>query len=633
MAHQSKMIANDILSYLQAHVAKDLLRFITCGSVDDGKSTLIGRMLYESKMIFNDQLSALAGDSKKFGTTGEALDLALLVDGLAAEREQGITIDVAYRFFSTELRKFIVADTPGHEQYTRNMATGASTADLAIVIVDARKGLLPQTRRHSFIVSMLGVKHVILAVNKMDLIGYDETQFRTIEKDYAAFAAEIGVRNVQAIPVSALRGDNVVSLSKEMPWYQGPALLECLESIDIASEADDASFTMPVQWVNRPNPDFRGYAGRISSGSIAPGDAVITLPSGKRSVVSRIVTYDGDIQEARAGQSVTLTLTDDIDISRGDVLAKADYPCAVADQFQARILWMSEKEMIPSRQYVIQMGTVSAFCTPSKPKHRIDIHTLKPTACQRLTLNEIGLCDIALDRPVAFEAYDQNRKLGAFILIDRITHETVAAGMIDYVLRRSTNVHPQNLTVDALARSAIKGQKPCVIWMTGLSGAGKSTIANTLEQKLHRLGRHTILLDGDNVRHGLNKDLGFTEQDRAENIRRIAEVSKLMTEAGLITIVSFISPFKADREMARNLIGRDKFIEVFIDAPLSLAESRDAKGLYKKARAGEIPNFTGISSPYEAPDNPDLHLDTASYSPEELSDEIFILLSKRKILE
>jgi bifunctional enzyme CysN/CysC len=632
MAHQSALIAEDIESYLRSHEAKGLLRFITCGSVDDGKSTLIGRLLYDSKMIFDDQLSALAGDSKKFGTTGGELDLALLVDGLAAEREQGITIDVAYRFFSTDRRKFIVADTPGHEQYTRNMATGASTADLAIVIIDARKGILTQTRRHSLIASLLGVRHIVLAVNKMDMVIYDESVFRKIEKDYTAFAATFGFKEIQAIPVSALRGDNATTLSANTPWYKGPCLLEYLETVEIGGQDAKLPFRMPVQWVNRPNADFRGFAGRIASGAVAPGTRVKILPSGKISSVARIVTYDGDLEKSFSGQSVTLTLADEVDISRGDVITAADAPCEIADQFETRIIWMSEKPMVASRQYLLQSGTSHSICTPAKPKYRIDMHTLEHEACKTLAMNEIGVCDIALDRKIAFEPYQDNRTLGAFILIDRLTHETVAAGMITHSLRRSQNVHLQDLSVDQAARAAIKGQKPCTIWMTGLSGAGKSTIANAVEKKLNALGKHTVLLDGDNLRHGLNKDLGFTEQDRAENIRRVAEVAKLMMEAGLIALVSFISPFRAERKMARELIGSDRFIEVFVDTPLQEAEARDVKGLYKKARAGQIPNFTGISSPYEAPENPELRLETVEQSPEELAEEILAFLMDRDFL-
>jgi bifunctional enzyme CysN/CysC len=632
MSHQSALIAKDIESYLKSHEQKDMLRFITCGSVDDGKSTLIGRLLYDSKMIFDDQLSALAGDSKKFGTTGGELDLALLVDGLAAEREQGITIDVAYRFFSTEKRKFIVADTPGHEQYTRNMATGASTADLAIVIIDARKGILTQTRRHSMIVSMLGVKHVVLAVNKMDMVIYDEKVFRRIEKDYAGMAAAFGIKDVVAIPVSALRGDNVTTLSENTPWYEGPCLLEHLEAVKIHTQDASLPFRMPVQWVNRPNADFRGFAGRVAAGSVAPGVRIKVLPSGKQSTVARIVTYDGDLKKSGAGDSITLTFADEIDVSRGDVIAADDEPCETADQFEARIIWMSEKPMVSSRQYIMQSGTSRSLCTPFRPKYRTDMTTLQSDACKTLALNEIGVCDIALDRPIAFESYENNRTLGSFILIDRMSNETVGAGMITHALRRSQNVHVQDLTVNAAARAALKGQKPCTIWLTGLSGAGKSTIANIVEKKLNALGKHTILLDGDNLRHGLNKDLGFTDQDRAENIRRVAEVSKLMMQAGLITLVSFISPFRAERKMARELVGEAQFIEVFVDAPLAEAEARDVKGLYKKARAGQIPNFTGISSPYEAPENPELHLDTVGHSAEELAGQILAFLAGRDFL-
>lgn len=621
---------SDIEGYIHIHQNKGLLRFITCGSVDDGKSSLIGRLLFETKMIFEDQLTALSVDSQKFGTTGENPDFSLLLDGLAAEREQGITIDVAYRFFSTPKRKFIVADTPGHEQYTRNMATGASTADLAIVIVDARKGVLTQTCRHSYIVSMLGVKHIVLALNKMDLVDYDEGIFNDIENDYRKFieTLDIGAKNItiQTIPVSAVRGDNVVENSANMPWYKGPSLLNYLENIDQTEQGAIPAFRMPVQWVNRPNLDFRGFSGRIASGGVKPGDRITVLPSGKQTSIARIVTYEGDLPLAVTGQSVTLTTTDEIDISRGDVLACADSPCEVADQLEARLLWMSEQPLISGRQYLLKLGTATALCTPSKPKYRIDVNNLEHIATKDLHLNEIGLCDLALDRPLAFATYEESRDLGGFILIDRLSNETVAAGMVTHSLRRSTNVHLQNLTVDRSARASLKNQKPQVLWFTGLSGSGKSTIANCVEQKLHLLGKHTVLLDGDNVRQGLNRDLGFTEQDRAENIRRIAEVAKLMTDAGLITLVAFISPYRSEREMARDLIGADSFVEIFVDAPLEVAEGRDVKGLYKKARAGEIPNFTGIDSPYEVPVSPNLKLETYLHSVEVLADLVLKLV-------
>lgn len=630
----------DIEAYLHIHETKGLLRFITCGSVDDGKSSLIGRLLYETKMIFEDQLMALSVDSQKFGTTGEALDLALLMDGLSAEREQGITIDVAYRFFSTAKRKFIVADTPGHEQYTRNMATGASTADLAIVMIDARKGVLTQTRRHSFIVSMLGVKHIVLAINKMDLVDYDENVFNRIENEYRSFIhsldEDLGLKSknitIQAIPVSALKGDNVVEVSPHMPWYKEQTLLDYLETINLSPQKDTSCFRMPVQWVNRPNLDFRGFSGRIASGIVKPGDPITVLPSGKETSVAKIVTYDGDLPIATHGQSITLTLNDEVDISRGDVLVSDDQSCEIADQFEAQLLWMSEKPLIPGRQYILKHGTATALATINKPKYRIDINDLKHIAVHDLHLNEIGLCDLVLDRPLAFVSYAENRTLGGFILIDRITNETVAAGMITHSLRRSTNVHQQNITIDPSARSSLKNHKPHVLWFTGLSGSGKSTIANCVEKKLHLLGKHTILLDGDNIRRGLNRDLGFTEQDRVENIRRIIEVAKLMVDAGLIALVSFISPYRSEREMARTLIGADNFMEIFVDTPLEIAESRDVKGLYKKARLGEIPNFTGISSPYEVPRTPDLRLETNLHSVDTLSTVVINLLNDRKII-
>jgi len=623
---------SQIVSSPQSETMQDVLHFITCGSVDDGKSTLIGRLLYESKKIFDDQLSALENDSKRFGTTGGELDLALLVDGLAAEREQGITIDVAYRFFATENRKFIVADTPGHEQYTRNMATGASMAELAIVIVDARKGILKQTRRHSMIVSMMGVKNVILAVNKMDMTAFDEDVFRKIAQDYALCAESLGIENVTAVPISALQGDNVTVLSGKMPWYDGPTLLEVLEKAETRKSAEDAPFRMAVQWVSRPNSEFRGYAGRVASGAIYPGTAVKILPSGRQTTVTRIVTYDGDLPEAVAGQSITLKLADEIDISRGDVLCVADRPAPIADQFETRLIWMSDKPMVASRQYVMQAGKASLLCTPSRPKYVYNMETLGHMAAKTLSMNDIGVCEIALDRPLVFEPYQESRVLGSFILIDRMTNETVAAGMINHALRRATNVHLHASSVDQSARGATKGQKPCVLWLTGLSGSGKSTIANIVETKLAALGKHTMLLDGDNLRHGLNRDLGFTDQDRAENIRRVAEVGKLMTDAGLIVLAAFISPFQAEREMAKRLIGEGAFIEIFIDVPLSVAEKRDVKGLYKKARAGEIPNFTGIGSPYEAPVSPDIHLKTAESSAEETADKIVAFLQERNYL-
>ncbi|WP_131783502.1 sulfate adenylyltransferase subunit CysN [Legionella gresilensis] len=617
---------NNFTTFLNAYENKSFLRFITCGSVDDGKSTLIGRLLYESHTIYDDQLATLAADSKKFGTTGESLDFALLVDGLASEREQGITIDVAYRFFSTSKRKFIVADTPGHEQYTRNMATGASTAQLAIVMIDARKGVLTQTKRHSFIVSMLGVKNIILAINKMDLVGYDELIYERIVSEYNKFAQNLDITTVQAIPVSALKGDNIVTPSSHISWYQGPTLMQYLEEVSIDDVQENLPFRMAVQWVNRPHLDFRGFTGRIASGSISPGERVRLLPSGKETEIARIVTFDGDLDKANQGQSITLTFKDEVDVSRGDVLAAAASPCEVADQFATNILWLDKQPMIAGRQYLLKIGAVKALCTPSKPKFRIDVNTMKHLAAKELTLNEIGHCDIALDRPIAFEPYKINRELGGFILIDRITNATVAAGLIHFALRRSTNIHPQHLLVNKIMRSEIKQQKPLVLWFTGLSGAGKSTIANLVEYHLNALGKHTMLLDGDNIRLGLNRDLGFTETDRAENIRRVAEVAKLMTEAGLITLVSFISPFAAERKMARQLIGETQFLEIFVDAPLAVIEARDVKGLYKKAKAGKIKNFTGIDSRYEIPEKPDLTINTANQTPAEAAEQVIQLL-------
>jgi len=608
MSHQSSLIAQDIDAYLRAHQYKSLLRFITCGSVDDGKSTLIGRLLYESKMIFDDQLAALEADSKRVGTQGQELDLALLVDGLAAEREQGITIDVAYRFFSTDRRKFIVADTPGHEQYTRNMATGASTADLAIILIDARKGVLTQTRRHSYIVSLLGIRHVVLAVNKMDAVGYDRDVFLSIEADYRAFAAQLGLENIVAIPLSALKGDNVLERSPHTPWYEGPPLMTHLETVEVEEDLLQRPFRLPVQWVSRPNQDFRGFAGLIASGSVRVGDPIRALPSGRQSRVARIVTYDGDLQEAVAGQSVMLTLEDEVDVSRGDVLATATAPPGVADQFQVTLIWMNDEAMLPGRPYLMKIGASTVTANVTDLRYKVNVNTLEHTAAKTLELNEIGVCNLNLDRPIPFDPYTTNRDMGGFILIDRFTNNTVAAGLLHFALRRADNVHWQALEVDKDARATLKGQRPALVWFTGLSGAGKSTIANIVERKLHELGRHTYLLDGDNVRHGLNKDLGFTDADRVENVRRVAEVAKLMADAGLIVLASFISPFRAERQLARDLLG-DEFVEVFVDASLEVAEARDRKGLYAKARRGELTNFTGIDSPYEPPESPELHLD------------------------
>jgi bifunctional enzyme CysN/CysC len=633
MSHKSDLIATDIEGYLKEQEEKSLLRFITCGSVDDGKSTLIGRLLYESKLIFEDQLSALEADSKKMGTQGEKIDFALLVDGLASEREQGITIDVAYRFFSTDKRKFIVADTPGHEQYTRNMATGASTADLAIILIDARKGILTQTRRHSFIVSQLGIENVVLAVNKMDLVGFSQQVFSDIEIAYRGFAQELGgIEHITAIPMSALEGDNVVERSRSMEWYSGPVLMEHLESVAVRDVNQTKPFRMPVQWVNRPDLDFRGFSGFISSGTVAPGDRIKVLPSAKVSTVARIVTIDGDLEEAVSGQSVTLTLDDEIDISRGDTICEAGDPAEVANQFETTLIWMAEEHMFPGRPYVMKIGTSTVNATITRPKYRIDVNTLAHEAAHDLSLNEIGICNISLDRAIAFDPYSDNRDTGAFILIDKITNSTVGAGMIHFALRRSSNVHWQALDVARSARATIKGQKPVVLWFTGLSGSGKSTIANIVDRKLLANGAHTMMLDGDNVRHGLNKDLGFTDADRVENIRRVAEVAKLMTDAGLITLVSFISPFRAERRLARDLMEDGEFLIVHVDTPIEVAEERDVKGLYKKARAGEIKNFTGIDSPYEPPENPDIHIDTTSLSAEEAADEVLRVLAERSIV-
>ena len=632
MAHASDLIASDINAYLHSHQHKSLLRFITCGSVDDGKSTLIGRLLYESKMIFEDQLSALEADSKKVGTRGGELDFALLVDGLAAEREQGITIDVAYRFFSTDKRKFIVADTPGHEQYTRNMVTGASTADLAVILIDARKGVLTQTRRHSYIVSLLGIRHVVLAINKMDLVGYSQQRFAEIERDYHAFAEKIELTDITAIPLSAVYGDNIIDRGTNTSWYTGPTLMEHLEGVSV----DDASHTlplrMPVQWVNRPNLDFRGFAGRIASGEVRAGDRLKVLPSGRESRVARIVTATGDLQRAVAGQSVTIALSDEIDVSRGDVLVDANSPPQVADQFEATLIGLTEAAILPGRSYLMKLGTKVVTATVNPLKHRVNVNTLEHMAAERLELNDIGVVELQLDQPVVFEDYAKSRELGGFILIDRVTNNTVAAGMLHFALRRSQNVHWQYLDVSRASRAQMNRQRPCVVWLTGYSGAGKSTIANLVEKKLFSLGSRTYLLDGDNVRHGLNKDLGFTEQDRVENIRRVAEVAKLMVDAGLIVLVSFISPFRAERDAARALMGEGEFFEVFVDTTLAAAESRDVKGLYKKARAGALKNFTGIDSPYEPPISPEIHIDTSRLNAVQGADLIIETLARRGVL-
>ncbi|OAJ59234.1 adenylyl-sulfate kinase [Paraburkholderia ginsengiterrae] len=623
MAHVSTLIADDIEQYLSVHQTKGLLRFITCGSVDDGKSTLIGRLLYESKMLFEDQLSQLEADSKRAGTQGGELDFALLVDGLAAEREQGITIDVAYRFFSTDKRKFIVADTPGHEQYTRNMVTGASTADVAIILIDARKGVLTQTRRHSYLVSLIGIRRVVVAINKLDMVGYAQEVFDRIEAEYREFAAQIGLAHITCIAMSALRGDNVTEPSANTPWYRGPALMTYLESVPIEDDAQrSAPFRLPVQWVNRPNLNFRGYAGNIVSGDIRRGERIRVLPSGKESRITAIITAAGECDTAACGQSVTLTLADEIDISRGDVIARADAPPAVADQFEATLVWMSEEPMLPGRPYLLKIGTRLVGATSAQPKYRVNVNTLDHMAARTLELNEIGVCNLSLDQPIAFDPYTENRDTGGFIVIDRMTNNTVGAGMLHFALRRSQNVHWQAVDVDCKAHAALKNQTPRIVWFTGLSGAGKSTIANLVEKKLHALGKHTYLLDGDNVRHGLNKDLGFSEADRVENIRRVAEVARLMADAGLITLVSFISPFRAERNMARALAGPDMFVEIFVDTPIDVAEQRDPKGLYKKARRGELRNFTGIDSPYEPPQHPEIRIDTTADTPEQAAGRI-----------
>jgi bifunctional enzyme CysN/CysC len=633
MSHQSTLIASDIEAYLHAHQHKSLLRFITCGSVDDGKSTLIGRLLYESRMIFEDQLAALERDSKRVGTRGGDLDFALLVDGLAAEREQGITIDVAYRFFSTEKRKFIVADTPGHEQYTRNMVTGASTADLAVILIDARKGVLTQTRRHSFLVALLGIKRIVLAINKMDLVHFSPERFEQIRADYRDFGARVGLTDVTAIPICAVDGDNVIAPSARMSWYQGPTLLQHLQAVEVDEDRSGRSFRLPVQWVCRPNLDFRGFAGQIASGSVRPGDRIRVLPSGREARVARIVTADGDLDRAVAGQSITLTLDSEIDISRGDVIAAAGAPAQVAGQFEATIVWMHEEPMLQGRAYLMKIGARTVAATVAPLKHKINVNTLEQLPAERLELNDIGVCELELDRPVTFEPYAVDPTLGGFILIDRLTNSTVGAGLLHFALRRSQNVHWHALDVDRKVRARQKGQKSCVLWLTGLSGAGKSSIANLIDRKLTSLGRHAYLLDGDNVRHGLNKDLGFTAQDRVENIRRVAEVSRLMVDAGLIVLVSFISPFRSERRMARELFGAGEFFEVYVDTPLAEAERRDVKGLYRKARRGEIKNFTGIDSPYEPPESPEIRIDTMEMSAEAAAEHIIAQLQTSGVMD
>ncbi|MCO5159962.1 MAG: sulfate adenylyltransferase subunit CysN [Mesorhizobium sp.] len=621
--------ASAVHAFLHEQENKELLRFLTCGSVDDGKSTLIGRLLYDTKLIFEDQLATLEKDSKKHGTTGDDIDFALLVDGLEAEREQGITIDVAYRFFATPKRKFIVADTPGHEQYTRNMATGASTADLAIVLVDARQGVLRQTRRHSFIASLLGIRHIVLAVNKIDLVGFDRAVFDRIVGDYRAFAKDLGFETLTPIPLSARYGDNVTQRSDRMDWYSGPALLEHLETVPLASADEKKPFRFPVQYVNRPNLDFRGFAGTVASGAIAQGDTVVVAKSGKPSRVKRIVAQGGDLPRAAEGQAVTIVLEDEIEVSRGNMLVAPDARPHVADQFTANIVWFDEHALLPGRSYLLRTETDQMNATVTELKHRIDINTFAHEAAKSLELNEVGVCNISTQSPLAFDTYADNRVTGAFILIDRITNATVGAGMILHPLRRASNVHWQALDVDKKARAELKHQKPAVLWFTGLSGSGKSTIANLLEKKLHANGRHTYILDGDNVRHGLNRDLGFTEEDRVENIRRVAEVARLMVDAGLLVLVSFISPFRAERRMARELMGEGEFVEVFVDTPFEECARRDPKGLYARALRGEIKNFTGVDSPYEEPERADVHLETSGRSPEDLTEALETWLRER----
>lgn len=637
MSHASALIEQDIAAYLETHERKDLLRFITCGSVDDGKSTLIGRLLYDTQLIYEDQLAAVRRDTVKYGTTGEELDLALLVDGLQAEREQGITIDVAYRYFSTEKRKFIIADTPGHEQYTRNMATGASTAQLAILLVDARKGVQVQTRRHSFIVSLLGIRHLVLAINKMDLVGFDPAVFERICEEYREFVGKLGVPDVRCVPVSALRGDNVVQPSIAMPWYAGPTLLQLLEEVEVASDRNLHNFRFPVQYVNRPNLDFRGFCGTIAAGTVRPGDPIVAFPSGRRSRVASIVTADGELAEAFAGQAVTLTLSDEIDVSRGDLLVHPSRLPAVADTFDARVVWMADTPLLPGRQYDLKLGTRLIPAMPSLLHHRIDVNTLEHQRVEELGLNEIGFCRFALNQPVPFDAYEEIPGTGSFVIIDRVSNATVGAGMIvrpatQPLMDKSRNVVWHQHKVTKTQRANQKAQKPCVVWLTGFSGAGKSTLANALEQRLLQRGYHSYLLDGDNIRHGLNQDLGFSREDRVENIRRIGEVATLFVDAGLIVISAFISPFRADRALVRALVQEGEFIEVHLQASLEACERRDPKGLYAKARAGMIQDFTGIDSPYEPPERPELVLDTEHNPVEVCLDRLLGYLTERRIL-
>ena len=627
------LISEDILAYLDAHHHKSLLRFITCGSVDDGKSTLIGRLLYSSQLLFEDQLAALEVDSKRVGTQGDELDFALLLDGLAAEREQGITIDVAYRFFSTDTRKYIVADTPGHEQYTRNMVTGASTADCAVILVDARKGVLTQTRRHSYLVWLLGIRHVAVAVNKMDIVDFSEERFGEIEREYRAFAEQLGLQEVTLIPMSALRGDNVVERSESMPWYTGPTLMEYLETVEVDQERmQDAPFRLPVQWVNRPTADFRGFTGTIAGGSVRPGDRVVVLPRGQETAVERVVTFDGDLDRAVAGQAVTLTFADEIDVSRGDVVAPVDTPAQAGDQFEATIVWMAEEPLLRGRTYLMRVGTKTVAATVAPLKYKLDVDTLDRIAANELELNAIGVVNLELSEPIAFDPYVENRDTGGFILIDRITNHTVGAGLLQFALRRSHTVRRQAVEVDPAARAALKAQQPFVVWLTGLPGAGKSSIANAVERRLHALGRHTFMLDGDNLRGGLSKDLGFTPADRAENNRRAAEVAKLFTDAGLVVVAAFVSPFRQDRATTRALFGEGEFLEVFVDVPVEVAAERDTKGLYARARAGGLENLTGIGSEYDPPEDPELHLDMTRLDVEAAADRVVALLEERGLL-
>ncbi|WP_425408541.1 sulfate adenylyltransferase subunit CysN [Hyphococcus sp.] len=625
--------SDDVIEYLAAHEKKSMLRFITCGSVDDGKSTLIGRLLYDSKLLYDDQISALESDTKKHGTQGEKIDFALLVDGLAAEREQGITIDVAYRFFSTEKRKFIVADTPGHEQYTRNMATGASTADLAVILIDARKGVLTQTRRHSYIVSLLGIRHVVIAINKMDLADYAQTTFDRIEADYREFAKDLGFETITCIPMSALEGVNIIKKSRETPWYKGSALLPYLETIKVRGALAEKPFRLPVQWVNRPNLDFRGFSGTVASGAVRPGDEIVVLPSAKRSTVKSIVTMDGELDEAGPDMAITLTLEDEIDISRGDIICAGKAPAEQTDQFAAHLLWMSDDVLFPGRQYLMKTANRIVPVTITELKHKVNVNTLEHMSGKTLELNEVGFCNFNAAGPIAFDAYADNRRTGGFILIDRRSNATIGAGMVDFSLRRAKNVHWQDLDVNKPARAGAKHQRPCVLWFTGLSGSGKSTVANLVEKRLHDMGRHTYTLDGDNVRHGLNKDLGFKDADRVENIRRVGETARLMVDAGLIVLVSFISPFQSERRLAREMLEDGEFIEVYISTPLEVCEQRDVKGLYAKARRGEIKNFTGIDSDYEAPARAELDLDTSEIAAEAAASRIVEYLQENGYLD